>query len=99
MSNRIRDLIISMVKEEIETNPQFENYRDGLEFQYIGYPCYGVVFNVHFRFKPKGRGRKDNRIRFDVSLDRSMNESIRFVYTTFEPKETLNKVSNNRKGL
>jgi len=86
MSNKIKDLIISMVKEEIETNPQFENYRDGLEFEYMAYQCYRVVFNVHFKFKPKGRGRKDNRIRFDVILDRDMNESIRFVYTTFIPK-------------
>lgn len=86
MSNKIKDLIISMVKEEIETNPQFENYRDGLEFEYISSLGYGIVFIVQFKFKPHSRGKKDNRIRFDVVLDRDMNETIRFVYTTFVPK-------------
>lgn len=88
MSEKIKDLIISMVREEIETNPQFETYRNGLEFKNMSYNCYGIItFNVYFRFKPIGRGRKDNTVRFDVDIENySIKEHIRFVYSVFTPK-------------
>ena len=85
--NKIKDLIVSMVKDEIETNPQYEEYRKDLTFDSIFFSYYGVcTFSVYFRFKPKGSGRKPNTIRFDVSLNRKIEESISFCFVTFEPK-------------
>ena len=88
MTEKIKDLIISMVREEIETNPQFETYRNGLEFQSLSFSCYGNInFDVYFRFKPIGRGRKDNTVRFDVRIDRySMKEKVLFIHSLFIPK-------------
>ena len=90
MKKNKKDLIISMVKEEIETNPQYEPYRRELTFDSINNTCFGSLrFNVFFRFKPVGRGRKDNVIRFDIFLDREFKEKIIFVYTNFESKNKM----------
>ena len=85
MTTKIKDLVVSMVREEIETKPKYKPCRRELTFYNIVNSCYGILcFQVYFRFKPIGRGKKNNIIRFDVSLDNLMNEHIVFVYTTFE---------------
>lgn len=82
MTNKIKELIILTAKEEIETNPRFEPYRRELTFDSINYVCLGrLLFNVVFRFKPIGRGRKDNRIRLAICIDKEFNEKIVFVQT------------------
>lgn len=89
MVTAIRDLACEMVLSCIKGNEEYHKYLnefiiDDVILDSIGCPS----IQVYIRFKPVGRGKKPNYVRFDIKLDRRLlDERVCFCWEMFREKK------------